>query len=371
MDRVGRKLLATGNGRCNLMNTGLPRYPGGAKLAGAVLSRCGAAEQRRFWEAHGLRMREEDGGRVYPASGQATTVLDVLRLAMEASGVRILADTAVTGLRQEKGRWAVSSGDRVWTADRVIVCGGGCAQPKLGSDGSCVPLLRALGLRAVKQRPALTQIDTDVAPIRGLSGIRVRCGVRVTEREACLHEERGELLFTDHGVSGVCVMQCARWARPGALLQIDLLPGLSMTYPELCDELERRRGLWGDLPCDRLLTGLVVPKLATALLRAAGLDGTSRPIRALSPRGLRELAGVMRCFPLKVTGIHGFEQAQVTVGGIACEHLEPTALHCLPLPGLHICGELLDVDGDCGGYNLMFAFGSGLLAGCDGRPFPW
>lgn len=218
MDRVGKKLLATGNGRCNLMNTGSLRYPGGAALAEAVLSRCGAAEQTAFWSHWGLSLRTEDGGRVYPASGQASTVLDTLRLAMDATGAETVTGTAVTGIRYDAGLFTVASGSQSWQARRVIVAGGGCAQPKLGSDGSAWGLLEPFGHELLSPRPSLTQIITDPAPIRGLSGIRARCRVAVLHGGKTLHEESGELLFTDYGVSGVCVMQCARWALPDCKL---------------------------------------------------------------------------------------------------------------------------------------------------------
>lgn len=371
MDRVGKKLLATGNGRCNLMNLGPLRYPGGTALAQAVLARCGAEAQAAFWNHWGLPLRTEDGGRVYPASGQASTVLDTLRLAMTATGADIVAGAAVTEIRHHGNSFTVTAGSQTWQARRVIAAGGGCAQPKLGSDGSAWALLEHFGHQLLDPRPSLTQIMTDTAPIRGLSGIRVRCRVAVLRSGKTLHEESGELLFADYGVSGVCVMQCARWAEPGCELRIDLTQGMGFAGEAgLAEELRRRMTLFAGHPTERLLTGLCVPRLASCLLKAACLRRED-PIDRLADAALDRLARVMAGFRLDVRGVKGFDSAQVTAGGLDIGDFDPATMESLYQPGLHACGEMLDVDGDCGGYNLMFAFGSGLLAGLNGREIPW
>ena len=372
MDRVGKKLLATGNGRCNLMNAGPLCYPGGSHLAEAVLTTCGAQEQLRFWQHLGLRTRQEDGGRVYPVSGAASTVLDTLRQAMRLNGVEVVTEAPVTALCAAKCGWAVEAG-RTYTADRVIIAGGGCAQPKLGSDGSAYQLLTGLGHRLVPLRPALTQIITDTAPIRGLSGIRVRCDVRITSRKGEKVRQRGELLFADYGVTGVCVMQCARWAEPGDQVHIDLTRALGFEgEAALLSELLRRCECWQGASQLDLLTGLCVPKLGMALMRTAGLERPSeRAADELTERHLRQLARFTADLTLTVKGVKGFDNAQVTAGGVAVDEFDPATLESRIARGVHAAGEVLDVDGDCGGFNLMFAFGSGILAGLNGRKTPW
>lgn len=371
MDRLGKKLLATGNGRCNLMNKGALRYPGGADFAEAVLRHFDADAQRAFWQAHGLLLREEDGGRVYPASGQASTVLDVLRLSLENAGVRVVTGVQVTGVRQKHGRWTVQTEQGGWPCDRVIIAGGGCAQSKLGSDGSCWPILEALGHAVQAPRPSLTQIETDTTPIRGLSGIRVRGTVRVMRTGRCVHEETGEALFADYGVSGVCVMQCARFVQPGDVLSLDLLPGLGVSNQMLTDDLRRRKERWHDHPMEQLLTGLVVPRLASALCLQAGVGWKGRCVGTLTEREIGQLAAVMSGFCLTVRGIRGFDSAQVSAGGADVSQFDPATMASRLWPGLHAAGEVLNVDGDCGGFNLMFAFASGFLAGVNGRQHPY
>ncbi len=373
MDRVGRKILATGNGRCNLMNAGELRFPGGERLAHQVLTRFGADEQLRFWEHLGLRTRQEEGGRVYPISGAASTVLDTLRQSARLLGVAEVTGAEVTSLRKGRKGWLLEA-DRTYPADRVIVAGGGCAQPKLGSNGSAYGLLTSLGHTKTKLRPALTQIMTDTALIRGLSGIRVRCDIRVAGRQGEKTRQNGELLFADYGITGVCVMQCARWAEPGDTVHIDLTHAMGFDGADaLAQELIHRRCSWtGELSQLELLTGLCVPKLALAILRAAGLEKVSeRPAHMLTERQLRSVAALAGDFSLTVKGVKGFDSAQVTAGGICCDEFEPLTLASRIAPGVHAAGEVLDVDGDCGGFNLMFAFGSGVLAGLNGRGAPW
>ncbi len=373
MDRVGKKILATGNGRCNLMNTAARRFPGGTAMADAVLDRCGVEEQTRFWQHIGLRMRQEDGGRVYPVSGMASSVLDTLRFAADALGVDILTGVHVTGLFKARHGWTVMAGENKWKADRVIVAGGGCAQPKLGSDGSTWPLLTSLGHHMVEAKPALTQIITDTTAIKGLSGVRVRTQVRITNGSKEKYAESGELLFADYGVTGVCVMQCARYAEPGDVLHIDLVRGMGLeSSEELRNELHRRRKDWRMRLQSELLTGLCVPKLALAIFQAAGLQNGQRfTCGELSPAAIDRLVAAAEDFMLSIRGVKGFDSAQVTAGGIVAGEFDPATMESLLAPGVHAAGEVIDVDGDCGGFNLMFAFGSGILAGLAGRECPW
>ncbi len=368
MDRVGKKLLATGNGRCNLMNVGAWRYPGGAGFAGEVLKQCDAQAQQRFWHELGLHLRTEEGGRVYPVSGQASSVLDTLRIAMERARVRVETGVHVDSIRREKGGWTVVAGEKRYRGERVIVCGGGCAQPKMGSDGSCYGLLRSQGHRIITPQPCLTQILTDTSAIRGLSGIRVKATIRVMHQQKLLHEESGEALFADYGMSGVCVMQCARYAYPGCMLALDLLAGMGFASAEKMEaELLRRKAQWSALPMEQLMTGLCVPRLTLALCAAAGIRCKDRTVGTLTRQEASMLAKVTGGWLLPVKGVKGFESAQVARGGADCREFDPATMVSRLAPGLHAAGEVLDVDGDCGGFNLMFAFASGILAGRNGR----
>lgn len=372
-DRVGKKILATGNGRCNLMNTSTGRYPGGSAFAHSVLEQMSAEKQRQFWEAHGLRLREEDGGRVYPACGQASAVLDILRLTLQSLGVEILTDTAVAELRPAKSGWETISADgRSFIAKRVLVAGGGCAQPKLGSDGSAFCLLEQQGIGVAHPRPALSQIETDTEPIRGLSGIRVKGSISIIHKGQTVHTEEGEILFAEYGISGVCTMQCSRFARKGDLAVLNLCRGMGMENNEmLFAELRRRQTYWPDEDASALFTGLCVQRLGLAIMKHVSVSAKGRTIAQISGKELRAAAMAAEVFDLEIRGVKGFDNAQVTAGGADVSVFDPLTLSCSQRPGLYAAGEVLDVDGDCGGFNLMFAFGSGLLAGLNGRKPSW
>lgn len=376
MDRVGKKILATGNGRCNLMNSGPLRFPGGRSFAERILSIMDADAQREFWQKLGLRLRQEEGGRVYPVSGAATTVLDTLRNAMRVLGVQVCTCVSATEIRRGKRGWIVQAGEQQFSADRIIAAGGGCAQPKLGSDGSLWPVLTRLGHTLIPPRPTLTQIVTETAPIRGLSGIRLRTDISITRGEQFKYAESGELLFADYGVSGVCVMQCARYAEPGDTLHINLVRALGFQTPaELRQELLRRRAAWqstADMSPVEFMTGLCVPKVAQSLMRAAGIEHPQNDnLAVISEKAIGRIVRCAADFKLTITGVKGFDNAQVTAGGLDVNEFSAATLESKLLPGLHAAGEMLDVDGDCGGFNLMFAFGSGILAGLNGRDIPW
>lgn len=360
--RPGKKLLATGNGRCNLCNEDAPRYPGGGGFAKQVLAECGVRDVERFFTEHGLMLRLEQDGRVYPASGQASTVLDTLLLAAERAGVTLLTGQEVRELRAVQSGFQVSTSTDDFLSERVILCAGGLASPKLGGTDGGYRLLEALGHAIVKPFPALTQLTCDTAPIRGLSGIQLKAGLTLTRSGKRLISQTGTLLFTDYGLSGVAAMQCARWVEPGCVMHVDLRPALNLTG-EVYPCLKARMAYLAGVPVQDFMTGMVLPRVARALYRAASLSRLELPAGALDDGELRRLADVISDFPLRVTGVKGFESAQVTAGGADTRDFDPRTMASYIVPGLFAAGEVLDVDGDCGGFNLLFAFASGLLAG--------
>lgn len=363
--RAGRKILASGNGRCNLANMGEPRYFGDTAFALAVMRRMPAEAVLRFFHGLGLVTVEEAGGRVYPGCGQASAVLDTLREAMARRGVEEACGVRAQKIEPINGGFAITTDRGVTTARRVIVACGGMAGGKLGHDGGPYRLLTALGHRLVSPKPALTQLIAQKEAVRGLSGLRVPALLILCDGEKPVAAAGGEALFTDYGISGVCAMQLSRDAgrilEKGreATLYMDFTPMLGLT-PRVYDRLEPaspsrhapltlaclndRRHI---LPKDQLLLGLA-PKLLMQKLR--GQD-------------IRQLANSLAAYPVPIIGVKGFENAQVTCGGIACRDFSPETMESSLVPGLYCAGEMLNVDGDCGGYNLQFAFAGGILAG--------
>lgn len=335
-DRVGKKILQTGNGRCNLSNTAVA--PGAYNAPGftlPALTGTGCAELRRFFASLGLFTYVDAEGRVYPVSDAASSVLDVLRLSCEEYGVRTLCGFDAVRVLPD-GTVCGADGQTV-PGDCVIVATGG------GTS-----LLKSAGHRIVPFSPVLCPLKTDTAPIRGLSGVRVKCAATLSRGKQAVITLRGELLFRDYGVSGIVIFDLSRYAHPGDILSIDLLP--DVPFEALCQRLAARAVAHPARRGEIFLTGMFHSRVCAALLRTAG--GTEP----------EALARAIKGFSLTVQGCGDSKQAQVTRGGAALDAFDPATLRSRRYPNLYAAGEALDIDGKCGGYNLHWAFASGILA---------
>jgi predicted Rossmann fold flavoprotein len=367
-DRVGKKLLATGNGRCNLLNTGAPIYFGDPAFACSVLAACPVERVLAFFHRLGLTTVEEESGLVYPGTYQAASVLEVLRAFLDHSpGFRLVTNAEAVDVQPRPGGFVVHTrAGEQYAASRVLAAAGGPAQPRLSGTDSLFAPLKRLGHTLVQLRPALTGIETDPADVRGLKGMRLPalctlCGG--DDRPVCA--SAGEVIFSDTGISGICVMQISRDAgqllqagdRPTLYLDMSPLLGLEPRLMQRMPVKDPRRNharvlallqqRVSDLPSGQALTGLL-PRLLQDRLR--GLD-------------LHKLAAMLCAMPLRVQAVRGWDQAQVAAGGIDTADVEVPTMESKLVPGLHLAGELLNVDGDCGGYNLLFAWATGILAG--------
>ena len=370
--RVGRKLMATGNGRCNLTNTGAgpSNYHGEAPdFVRPALEAFPSEAALDFFRGLGLLAREEWGGRVYPLSNSANSVVDVLRQALDAAGVELIAGDRVRELRRGGSGYSVTteSGDKR-SFDAVVVACGGLAGEKLGGGRDGYELLKALGHSRTALRPALVQITTEPMYPRSLKGIKADCALRVLSRDELLAESCGELLFTETGVSGPAAFDVSRAVSEAGdakmELEIDFLR--DYTPAEVLAHLQNRAKTAPELPASELLTGSVHNRLGRMLIKYADIDA-AKPLSGLSERELRSVTGACKRFKLPVRGTEGFANAQVTAGGIRTSEFDPRTLESRLCPRLFACGEVLDIDGDCGGYNLQWAWASGVLAGHLGK----
>ena len=364
--RAGRKLLATGNGRCNLTNTGaaIENYHGEDRgFAAPALEAFPPRAVLDFFRALGLLTAEEYGGRVYPLSDSANSVLDVLRFHLEAKGVALRAAEPVREIRRDKQGFTVVTDTERLHADKLIVACGGAAGEKLGGVRDGYELLGALGHRRTALYPSLVQLLTASEYPRALKGVRADCALRLLAGETLIAESAGELQFTETGVSGPAVFDLSRAAATGGkglVLAADFLR--EHTADALAALLKRRRETLPALPAGDVLTGVVHNRLGRMLVKYAGLNA-GIPLRELDDRALGTLADACRDFRLPVQGTEGFDKAQVTAGGVKTSGFNPETLESWFVPGLFACGEVLDIDGDCGGYNLQWAWASGRLAG--------
>ena len=363
--RVGRKLLSTGNGRCNLTNLrAVPQNYHGARAAAArALELCPPKDVLGFFEELGLPAVSDEEGRVYPMSNQAASVLDALRLSAAERGCEIVTDCAAESVQRGKNGFSVRCSEgRTFQAKKVLVCTGGLAAPKLGACGDGYKMLEALGHASVPKLPAIAALKTPPEQVRALKGQRVECLISLLADGKTLREERGEVLFSETGVSGIASMQLARAcgealkAGKKCAVRINIV-GDGDAFDMLCDRVEKlpKRAM------EDFLNGIVSKRVGMALVKLAGVEMT-RPAESLKTKELRALADVLTGWTIPVTGVQGFEQAQVTAGGISLKDFDWDTMESKRVPGLYAAGEVLDVDGDCGGFNLQWAWASALIA---------
>ena len=361
--RVGRKLQATGNGRCNLTNLHAASrgYHGDdPDFAGPALAAFGPEETLRWFEKLGLLTVAEPSGRVYPYSDQANSVVDVLRFALEKPNIRLVAGCEVTGLRKTEQGFVLRAGEESYRCHRLILACGGLAGTKLGGSMSGYKLLARLGHHSTRLRPALVQLKADWAALPALKGVRANCRATICKNGALWAESEGELQFTEYGLSGPVVFEISRDVcqdKGGWVCRLDFLPQLEETA--LLALLEARKKT--RLPVEELLTGILHNRLGRVLTRAAGIRGGS--VEALTLKELEAVCRTVKAFEVVLTEPMGMDSAQVTAGGMLTSEFDPNTMESRLVPGLYACGELLDIDGDCGGYNLQWAWSSGRLAG--------
>ena len=365
--RVGRKLLATGNGRCNLTNihADLSHYHGEeADFAAHALQVFSAQDALDWFHANGLLTVTEPSGRVYPLSNSANSVLDVLRFAIaERENIDLRTGVCVTALRRTGSGFSAQTEGGTIRADKVIVACGGMAGGKLGGVQDGYTLLASLGHTRTALHPALVQLTTDPTYPRALKGVRADARLTLRTKRTVLAQREGEVQFTEKGVSGPAAFDLARAVSTGGeglTLVCDLLRGYAPQ--EVLALLQQRQKTAPHLTAEDLLTGALHNRLGKTIIRYVNLKADT-PVPALTRDELRQIARACKGFTLPVRGTEGFAGAQVTAGGIRCAEFDPRTMQSRLVPGLYACGEVLDIDGDCGGFNLQWAWSSGRIAG--------
>lgn len=375
--RVGKKLLSTGNGRCNLTNTNLSieRYHGqDPSLIQRVLTRDSYHSTLSFFTGLGLLCREEGDGRVYPCSGQASSVLDVLRQGMEELHIKTLYSLVLNEIRLNKGSFTITCSDQTIRARKVILATGGKAAPSTGSDGSGFDLAKSLGHSITPLFPALTPIRTDTQRTRSMKGMRNSGCVTLLKDGQPFRKETGEIQFTDGALSGVCVFQLSRFAMEylrcqtiegqtchKAELSLDLLP--EYTSEQLANLLTNLSNCHPTIPLEQYLGGMLNKRVGQTLLKFLDLGPLSTPCGELSKQAVQRISSTIKDWRFPITAPSSWNQAQVTAGGIPLREFYCESLESRLQPGLYAVGELLDADGECGGFNLQWAWSTGKIAG--------
>ncbi len=362
--RLGRKLQATGNGRCNLTNlrAGQQGYHGSVpEFSRYALERFAPEHTLTWFRSLGLYTAAEPGGRVYPYSDQANSVVDVLRFALEQNNISVYTGCEVQRIRKLDAGFCVEWSDDSLVCDRLIIACGGLAGTKLGGSMSGYRLLRSLGHSCTRLRPALVQLKSSWKGCTALKGVRANCRAEILRDGEVISASTGELQFTEYGISGPVIFEVSRDVCQGPgqwQCRLNFLPDLS--EEELMAELQTRT--CRSLPVEELLTGILHNRLGRVLCSAVGIRG-GRTTAELSLQELAEVCRIAKQLELELTDTMGMDHAQVTAGGIETREFRDATMESRLVPGLYACGEVLDIDGDCGGFNLQWAWSSGRLAG--------
>ena len=357
-DRVGNKLLATGNGRCNLTNENVCRekYSGSfIKQSEAVFKRYGCAELIEYFEALGLLTFKDNEGRYYPLSRQASSVLDVLRFNCVNRGIEFFCKETVQSIKRQSG-FVIKTDKNTFTAKELVVATGSKAAPKLGGSGSAADILKNRGHKIVPFTPALCPVEVKSDIIKSLKGLRAQAEVSLADRT-----ERGEVQFNEDNLSGICVFNLSLYTRPNDIITVDLLPEIS--NKELYNILSKNKKLFSAQSADCLFTGILQKRIAQAVMKTAEIKDFSRPCASLGDVELRRVATSAKNLKFTVTGNAGFDRAQACKGGVLGNEIDPLTMQSRIDKNLYVCGEAIDLCGECGGYNLHFAFASGIIAG--------
>ncbi len=370
MNRVGKKILATGNGRCNYtnMDMSIHRYHGkNIKNAEAVLNYFDLHATLNFFEDLGISPYVGELGKVYPSSLQASSMLDVLRYEVQRLGIEEVTDCEITELRKNKDKFSIIGKSGSFQADKVILATGGKASPQLGSDGKGYDIAKSFGHKIVETFPALVQLKLEGKYFKRISGIRFDGTVKGFTDKGVVREDEGEILFTEYGISGPPVLQISRKVieelnkKNKVFVAVDMFP--HTTQLELYDILSARFGRIGYKSIEEGLIGFINKNLIPVVLMEAGFEDLKKKCGKLNKKEIYKIIDILKGWKFEVTGHNTWQQAQSTAGGVDMSEVNPKTLESAKVRGLYLSGELLDVDGDCGGFNLQWAWSSGYTAG--------
>jgi predicted Rossmann fold flavoprotein len=363
--KAGRKILATGNGRCNFTNaSATPLQYNEPAFVEPSLTSFSADRALAFFDDLGVPPKIEEQGKAYPYSEQASAIVEVLESEALRLGVRFVFSNPVAEINAHPTSFEVVLADRsTHRFDKVVLAAGGVALPKSGSDGSGHALASRLGHTITPLFPALVKLVLNSPHLRNLDGVKIDSTLQLVDGSKILQEEKGDILFTSYGISGPTVLSLSRLANERLFkhkptwLKLVLVDKLS--YAEITERFDRL----SHKTVFQSLVGLIPTKLIASLLKEAAIADFDLPLSALSSKDRAKLVKLLFDWRFEVIDSKGFDDAQVTVGGVRLAEVDPSTLESKLIKGLYFCGEILDVDGLCGGYNLQWAWSSGHLAG--------
>ncbi len=358
-DRIGKKLLATGNGRCNYTNLKLStkNYSNG-NFVKETLDEFNNDDLINFFKFLGLESTT-DGDRVYPITLKANTVLNILMYWLESKGVEIMTSTEVKSFEKIKNKFLVHTNNKDLECDKLVCAFGASSMPASGSDGTAFKILKEHGIKVTDLYPALTQLKLDSKYLKHLSGTKVIGEAKLIRDGKIIDRRRGDLLFTNYGISGPPILDLSVNARKNDIIEIPLINNVDKNIKEM---LYSRFYIFPDFSVKDFLIGIVDKKFIHYIVDALGLDKNSA-MSALNIKDFDRIVDLLLQSKFKVIGNTGFKNSQVTRGGVSLDEVNSFDYSSKKIKDLYIIGEALDIDGDCGGYNLHFAIASGYRLG--------
>ncbi len=369
-DRIGKKILTTGNGRCNISNNTICEpfntyHSSNFDFSFSSLNDLNVNDTINFFLALGLPITELQNGKLYPKSLQASSVVDIFKMALEDRDIPLYTSCKIKSIHKDK-LFKLSTNNEeynLFTSNKVIMACGGKSAPKTGSDGSGYNLAKNLGHSIIKTLPGIVQLKLDFKHLKAISGVKFDGYANLMVNNSFYGQEFGEILFTDYGISGPPILQLSSSVstelKEGNNVQIsvDLMPDYSLE--ELEDFIECHFALLSHRPIINALIGIINKKLIPVILKEAGITNLQVPCYELDWSKKRKLIGLLKDWTFNCIGTNDFNQAQVTIGGIDTREINETTLESKKVPNLYFAGEILDVNGDCGGFNLQWAWSSG------------
>lgn len=364
-DRVGKKLLSTGNGRCNLTHRDISpdHYRGSFKEQSTYLfSKYDTNTLLEKFKKLGLLCFCDNEGRYYPLCRQASAMLDVLRFACERLGVNIFCGENIKSVKKAGKNFNVTTENTMFVADKIVIANGSKASPKLGGNASSADYLKNFGHRVIPYSPALCPIEVKSDILKSLKGIRTTANVSLIDaNQRIIKSEIGEVQFGDKTLSGICIFNLSVYTEKGNCILLDLLYNVS--YSELSELITTNQKLFSDFTVDNLFTGIFQKRLGQAVLKTCNISNFSRKCGELAKEELNNIANAAKNMRFPLIQNCGFELAQTALGGVVGREINEKTMESKIIKGLYVCGEAIDICGECGGYNLHFAFASGLNAG--------
>jgi len=370
LDKVGKKILATGNGRCNFTNIdcNVDYYKSNNKeFISKVFSKFNNDNAISFFEELGVFHKVEGEGRVYPYSEEATAILDVLKLEAKRVNVEFIVDSEVTRIEKKGNRFFVySKSGTALKPDKVIIATGGMAGPQYGCSGDGYHFAKKLGHNIIDIKPGLVKVKP-ISKIKEIKGVRVKGAVSIVRKGQSYATEIGEIQFTDDALSGISVFNLSSEVQKiidkdkTCTLRIDLFP--EYTVEDLIIILQMRKAYSNNKTVEEFLIGLIKKKVIIYILKEIGITNTNMNCSKLKKEDVERIAKVLKQWDFKIYDTYKWKEAQVTTGGIDTLEIDSTTMESNKVKGLYFAGEVVDVDGICGGYNLQWAWASGNIAG--------